>query len=112
MSKTIPSQPSRLAVAVGAALSMTGVPAAAAPDQVGRVLSAQGVVVATLDDGGTRSLGRGASVYEGETIKTPRGRVQIRFKDGGMVSLKRGSRFEVARYDTAGDAGDGTHRAL
>jgi len=100
MSKTIPSHPSRLAVAVGAALSLTAVPAAAAPDQVGRVLAASGVVIASGGEGATRTLNRDSRVYEGETIKTPRGRAQIRFTDGGLVSLRQGTRFKVEEYDT------------
>lgn len=106
MSKTIPSHPSRLALAVGAALSLTGAPVVAAPEEVGRVLSARGVVTASGGEDSTRALNRGSRVYEGETIKTPRGRVQIRFADGGLVSLRQGARFKVEEYDT-GDTADG-----
>jgi len=90
---------------VATAFALGAAPVAAAPDQVGRVLAASGVVVATGEDGSTRTLSGDGRVYEGDTIKTPRGRVQIRFADGGLVSLKRGTRFAVKRYDTGGSSG-------
>lgn len=77
-----------------------------AAEPVGRVLVAAGGVTAEQEDASTRALGRRDAVYEGDRIRTgPRGRVQIRFDDGGLVDLERNSRFEIERYRTEEDGG-------
>lgn len=80
--------------------------AAAAAEPVGRALVVAGGVTAERGDASSRGLGRGDPVHAGDTIRTgPRGRVQIRFNDGGMVDLEPSSRLEVAEY--VGGDGDG-----
>lgn len=51
------------------------------------------------------ALVRGASVEGGDVVLTgASGRAQIRFTDGGVVSLSPGSQFAVERYVDSGDA--------
>lgn len=86
------------------------VPAMAA-EGVGRVLAASGTVIASTQGGGTRVLTSDSHVYQGEVIETRDGRVQIRFIDGGLMTLDPGTRFEIEQYEqrdaAAGDADDG-----
>ncbi len=50
------------------------------------------------------ALARGASVEGGDVVLTgTTGRAQIRFTDGGVVSLFPGSQFMVERYVDSGD---------
>ncbi|MCB1988769.1 MAG: FecR domain-containing protein, partial [Burkholderiaceae bacterium] len=50
------------------------------------------------------ALARGASVDSGDVILTgSTGRAQIRFTDGGLVSLSPQSEFTVTRYADRGD---------
>lgn len=110
MSESSRFQRSRLAVAVGAALSLGSAPVHAA-EGAGRVLSTKGSVFAVTEDGSTRALSRGGHVYSGDIIETREGRVQIRFHDGGLVSLKPETRFEIEEYATDAD-GDGGNAAM
>jgi len=115
MTQSNPMQPARLALAVSAAISVSGAPAFAA-DRAGRVLTSTGPVVAQSSEGTARSLARGENIYVGDVIKTNRGRLQIRFSDGALVSLDRNTRFEVEQYrngDSAdSDGGDGGASAV
>lgn len=110
MSENSRFQRSRLAVAVGAALSLGSAQVYAA-EGAGRVLSTRGSVFAVTEDGSTRALSQGGHVYSGDIIETREGRVQIRFHDGGLVSLKPGTEFAIEEYTTDAD-GDGGNAAM
>ena len=98
MKAGFPGKPTRIALAVGTALSLAGAQALA-QQQAGRVLAASGTIVATNPGGGARALSNGSRVYTGDTIDTRDGRVQIRFIDGALVTLQPATRFEVAEYE-------------
>ncbi len=106
MSQPKPMQPARLALAVSAALSLSATQTLAA-ERAGEVLSSAGPVIARSGDGSARSLSRGQAVYPGDVIKTNRGRAQIRFADGALVSLDPRTRFAVEQYSGSDDAGGG-----
>jgi len=76
-----------------------------AAGEAGHVLSTNGSVKA-LTDGKTRSLSRGDPIYLGDLIRTDRGRVQIRFKDGALVSLDPESELGIKRYNLSGKSED------
>ncbi len=83
-----------LAVAVAAALVPTLAQASA-----GRVDFAYGDVKRTDTAGQTQRLRKGATINEGDTIVTARGRAQIRFNDGARASLLPNSEFRVDTYE-------------
>jgi len=96
----------RLAGGIAAAgvLWLAAGPALAAGESIGRVISVAGQVVASVPDGGTRVLQRRSRIYTDEVIHTGAGeRVQIRFRDGGLVDLQPGTRFRVDEYDSGDD---------
>jgi len=65
----------------------------------GKVLLVQGRVVAVDPEGTTRVLERAAQVFEGDTLVTEaRSRAQVRFSDGGLLSLRPRSEFRIERY--------------
>lgn len=58
-----------------------------------------GNVEAVAADGSQRTLAKGSEINAGEAINTAAGaRVQIRFTDGGYVSLQPNSQFRVDNY--------------
>ncbi|MCB1614879.1 MAG: FecR domain-containing protein [Pseudomonadales bacterium] len=72
---------------------------AATSEVVGLVLLVNGEVNA-LNDGESRELTRRASVYEGDIIITgSAGIVQLRMKDGALISLTPSSEFVLETYD-------------
>lgn len=80
--------------------------AAWAADPVGRVVLARGEVTALAADGSSRTLARRDEVHEGDTLLTGSGSaVQVRFDDGGMLSLRAETRVEVAAYRQAARSG-------
>jgi hypothetical protein len=79
-----------------AAIALLSGPALA--ETAGRVTFVNGAVVVSAADGTSRVLQRGDSINGGEKISTRGGRVQIRFTDGGFVSLQPNSVFGVDEY--------------
>jgi len=74
-------------------------PPAQASEPAGRVLASVGRVIATDADGNERTLSRNDVVYPGERITTgSRGRVQVRFRDDGLVDLKPSTEFAIEEY--------------
>lgn len=67
-------------------------------ETAGRVSFVLGDVVASTADGSTRLLRRGDAINGGDKISTRAGRVQIRFTDGGFVSLQPNTVFGVDEY--------------
>jgi len=64
---------------------------------------ASGSVVAVAAGGGQRNVGKGAEIGSGESIVTgDGGRAQLRFSDGGMISLQPKTEFKVDDYRYSG----------
>lgn len=98
----------RLVLIAGSLLCAQAVSAAAA----GKIDFSTGEVTATTAEGKSRPLQKGADVFSGDTIKTGgNGRVQIRFTDGGMISLQRDTQFRIADYHFNGKA-DGSEKGV
>ncbi len=84
-----------LLAAISAAYPLTGYCVAA-----GRVEFAIGNVESVMANGIRHPLARGADINAGESISTAAGaRAQIRFSDGGFVSLQPGTLFRVDEYN-------------
>src|SRR3954464_6219997 len=65
---------------------------------------ASGQVTRTAASGGAGTLAKGAAIESGDTIVTgSEGRTQIRFSDGGVVSLAPNSQFKLTNYADEGD---------
>jgi hypothetical protein len=78
----------------------------------GRVDFTIGNVVLVNADGRSQPLRKGADVMSGDKITSGTdGRAQIRFSDGGYVSLQPGSEFEIKEYHFNGKA-DGSESAI
>lgn len=68
-----------------------------------------GNVMAVAADGSRRPLAKGSEINVGDTIDTAAGaRAQLRFTDGGRVSLQPGSQFRVDdyRYENKADGSE------
>ena len=64
---------------------------------------AAGAVTAVNVSGVQRPLMRGAEIGNGDTIRTGKGgRAQVRFSDGGMISLQPDTEFRVDEYRYSG----------
>lgn len=94
-------------LAVLTALYGTG--AFAAP--AGKVEFVTGNVVAVASDGKSRPLSKGAEINAGDTIQTGTGRAQLRFSDGGFMSLSPNTEFGVNEYHYEGKT-DGNEKSL
>jgi hypothetical protein len=99
--------------ALGTVLALAA--GAAAPAQAetaaGTVAFAFGQVQATSASGQGRALHGGDGIFPGDTLQTRNGRLQIRFRDGGFMSLQPNSSFKVDAYRFSGSA-DGTEEAF
>lgn len=73
-----------------------------AADPAGEVAFVSGPATATAPDGKTRVLQRADPVYPGDTVATSTGRVQLRFRDGGFVSLIPETSFKVEEFRWTG----------
>jgi len=82
-----------VAAAVMALASQAALAAAA-----GHVDFATPGVSAVSPNGQSRSISRGSELLTGETIDTGEGRAQLRFSDGGMISLQPQTRFSLESY--------------
>ena len=93
-------------------LTMLGLtlPASSAFAQAARVEFAIGEVSAVTKTGQPRPLAKGDVVDNGELVDTGSGRVQLRFSDGGYVSLQPQTQFRIDHYRFNGKA-DGTERS-
>lgn len=64
---------------------------------------ATGAVTAVSASGAQRNLNKGAEVGSGDAVLTgDGGRAQLRFTDGGLVSLQPGSEFKIDNYQFSG----------
>lgn len=89
---------------LGLALGAFAAPAA-------KVEFSSGEVTAQSTDGRVRSLLKGAAVESGETIHTNVGRAQLRFTDGGYVSLYDRTTFRIDDYRWEGES-NGSERSF
>lgn len=85
--------------------------AAADNSLAGRVDFAADGVTATSPAGQIRPLLKGTEIFSGDNIKTGKGRVQIRFTDGGQMSLQPDTQFRIADYHFSGKA-DGSEKGI
>lgn len=82
-------------------------PACAQAAGVARVDFVSGPVVAVGASGTQRTLGKGGEVGNGDAVVTgDRGRAQLRFSDGGMVSLQPGTEFKIDDYRYSDQGGE------
>ena len=77
----------------------------------GRVEFAIGNVTASGADGRERPLTKGGEINNGDTIQTADGRTQIKFTDGGYMSLQPNTQFKVDDYAYEGKA-DGSEKGF
>lgn len=90
---------------ISASYPMTALAAA------GKVEFVVGNVAAIGPDGRSRPLAKGADIDAGDTIQTGDGRAQVRFIDGGFISLTPNTEFKVNEYNYTGKA-DGTEKGF
>ena len=83
----------------------------AAEAAAGRVEFAIGGVTAITPSGESRVLSKGVEINSGDTIRTTDGRVQVRFTDGGYMSLQPNTEFIVENYQFEGKQ-DGSERGF
>lgn len=81
-----------------------------AADAAGKIIFVSGEASARSADDQDRPLKRGTEVYSGDTLITGEGRIQIRFSDGGFVSIQPNSRFAIDAYQFGADAADDQSR--
>jgi hypothetical protein len=77
----------------------------------GRVEFAMGNVTALSTDGRERPLIKGTEINTGDTIQTSNGRTQVKFTDGGYISLQPNTQFKVDDYAYEGKA-DGSEKGF
>lgn len=78
---------------------------------VGKIEFATGVVKAVSADGRSRELSKGANIENGDTLKTLNGRAQLKFTDGGYISLQPYTDFKVEDYEFNGTE-DGKEKSV
>lgn len=66
--------------------------------EAARVLYASGEVSATKPDGSSLKLTKGDAVAVGSSLVVGRGKLQLRFVDGALMSFKPNTRFEIQAY--------------
>lgn len=74
-----------------------------------KVVFVSGSAVAVSASGERRELAKGASIQVGDSIITGDARLQLRFTDGGFVSLAPGSEFRINAFSYSGTP-DGSER--
>lgn len=84
------------AVTLAALIAVLTIPAAHA--NVARVEFVVGKVFGVDSGGSQRRLVKGSSLNAGDTVRTERGRAQIRFTDGGYTSLQPNTEFRIDDY--------------
>ncbi len=88
-----------------ALLWMAHAQSAIGAEPAGKVVFSIGSTTATGTDSKARPLAKGAAVFEGDLINTGAGRIQLRFSDGGFLSLQPQTQFKLEKYHYAGKAG-------
>lgn len=85
-------------------------PFATAATAIGQLDFAFGKPTATGANGTARTLAKKSEIFEGDSIQTGEGRVQIRFTDNSYIALQPNTLFKVDEYKWGGKA-DGTEKA-
>ncbi|MGV3740727.1 MAG: FecR family protein, partial [Burkholderiaceae bacterium] len=93
------------------ALLAMGISSQALAALAAKVEFAVGNVTATALDGQSRALAKGGDLNSGDSISTNNGQVQIRFTDGGFLSLKPNTVFKIEAYNFNSKA-DGKEKAF
>lgn len=78
---------------------------------VGKVSFTSGAVVVREATGVEKPAANGMSLNQGDTIVTHAGRAQLRFADGGYISLIPNTVFQIKEYHFTGKA-DGSERSV
>lgn len=78
---------------------------------VGKMEFVTGEVSAVNASGQSRTISKGSEIETGDTLKTLDGRAQIRFSDGGFISLQPYTDFQVEDYSFNGKD-DGSEKGL
>jgi len=84
---------------------------AASMAAAGKVEFSLGDVAALSADGRSRVLTKGSEINPGDTIQTVNGRAQVRFTDGGYISLQPNTEFKVEDYAYSGKT-DGSEKGF
>lgn len=84
--------------AAGMAALMMSLAMTAAHANVARVEFSIGQVTGLDSDGKERRLVKGSTLDAGDTVRTAKGRAQIRFTDGGYTSLQPNTDFRIDDY--------------
>src|ERR1043166_9486071 len=96
------------AMVVAAVLSWAPAESQAA---AGTIIFASGDVMVRSAGAAERRAANGTPIDTGDTVSTNSGRAQLRFSDGGQMSLQPGTVFRVDQYSYAGRA-DGSEKAV
>lgn len=83
---------------------------ARAADAIAHLDFAFGKPTATGADGTVRTLAKKSEIFQGDSIQTGDGRIQIRFTDGSYMALQPNTLFKVDEYKWNGKA-DGSEKA-
>ena len=82
-------------------------------DPIGRILVTKGSVQAQTAAGQTRTLRRGAELFEADSVVTgPNGFAQIRMIDGAQIALKEDTEFAFNQYAFDGNPATGDNAAM
>ncbi|MCB5191818.1 FecR family protein [Methylobacillus arboreus] len=77
----------------------------------GKVEFVYGVASIVDQSGNTRDASKGSEFDAGETLQTADGRMQVKFIDGGYISLQPNTSFKVEEYHYSGQE-DGSERGI
>lgn len=92
----------KIAVSVVLSLLLTLLSHTALAEQAGLVLMAKGGVFAIDANGKKRALRRRSPINEGDTVTTDaKGKLQIRFIDKALLTLKPDSKLDISAYQQA-----------
>ena len=94
-----------------ALLNFCFVSASFAADHVGKVLFASGEATVIRSNGTKEALKRHDFIYNQEVLRTGAGLLQIKFNDGGFMSLQKHSEMRVEDYRFKGSE-DGSESAI
>ena len=81
-------------------------------EQIGRITSVRGKLLATGKAGEVRTLRRRSYVRQGDTLSTGKqGGAQVKFNDGAQIALRRDSTLRIDEYRWQGEE-DGEEKAV
>ena len=92
-------------------MALININVAFAADSIATVIFSKGNVIAIGQDNQTRPLNKNSAIFNGEKLQTNDGYLQLRFSDGGLITLYENTLFEVESYQYSGKQ-DGTEKAF